>query len=658
MRVLLEVVVVFGSALVAALVLTPAARALALRVGAVTRPIPNRWHKRPTPLFGGVAILGASAVGLVAATWLVGDGWALRVETATARPALGIAVSSFVMFLAGLVDDVVQLRPPTKFLLQLLAGATLLSLGAVLPVTPWYVANVVATLFWFVALTNAFNLLDGLDGVAAGVGAIASFFLGLAFAQRGAWVHAAVAWSLAGATLGFLRYNVHPASIFMGDAGSLFLGSVLAGLVVTLPGAASTNLVSVLFVPLAIVAVPLLDTTLVTVTRLLAGRPISEGGLDHSTYRLIALGLSENQVALLLYAFAAAGGLIGMLLTRLDRGLGLLLGSGFLVAMSLFAAYLGRIQVGPAEQVRRVKSVTVLARNLFYRRRLAEILLDAALIALAYYGAYRLRFDQVLPPAYAQSFEATVGLVIGVTLVALGAFGVYRGAWEYAGIFDVYRILGALVVSSAAIMAYGEWRVPALAQSHSIIYIDVVLTAGLVLASRLSFKSFEMVRQWFQQKGERVLIYGADDGGELTLRELVNHRELRLRPVCFVDEDARRHGTEIHGVPIVAGLDALGWVVARYRIAKIVIGTRKLAPEAVAAVRTLAGGLGLGVAQVSFGVHWLEPLGPSVVPSPMADVSAAAPGNGNGGATPVETVAASGGNGNGRITLTDLRVAS
>ena len=244
MRVLLEVVVVFGSALVAALVLTPAARALALRVGAVTRPIPNRWHKRPTPLFGGVAILGASAVGLVAATWLVGDGWALRVETATARPALGIAVSSFVMFLAGLVDDVVQLRPPTKFLLQLLAGATLLSLGAVLPVTPWYVANVVATLFWFVALTNAFNLLDGLDGVAAGVGAIASFFLGLAFAQRGAWVHAAVAWSLAGATLGFLRYNVHPASIFMGDAGSLFLGSVLAGLVVTLPGAASTNLVS------------------------------------------------------------------------------------------------------------------------------------------------------------------------------------------------------------------------------------------------------------------------------------------------------------------------------------------------------------------------------------------------------------------------------
>src|SRR5256885_10788589 len=102
----------------------------------------------------------------------------------------------------------------------------------------------------------------------------------------------------------------------MGDAGILFLGSMLAGLVVAVPGAVSTNLVSVLFVPLVIVAVPLLDTTLVTVTRVLAGQPISEGGLDHSTYRLIALGLNERQVAVLLYALAAAGRRIALLFTR------------------------------------------------------------------------------------------------------------------------------------------------------------------------------------------------------------------------------------------------------------------------------------------------------------------------------------------------------
>ena len=181
---------------------------------------------------------------------------------------------------------------------------------------------------------------------------------------------------MTGATLGFLRHNFHPASIFMGDAGSLFLGSVLAGLVASLPSVASASLVSVVFVPLAIVAVPLLDTTLVTVTRVLAGRSIAKGGLDHSTYRLIALGLSESQVAGLLYAFAAGGGLVAMGLTRLDHGLGYLLGTAFLVGMSLLAAYLGRIQIGSADRVGRLKPATVLVQSLFYKRRLAEILLE------------------------------------------------------------------------------------------------------------------------------------------------------------------------------------------------------------------------------------------------------------------------------------------
>ena len=652
MRVVLEVAVVLGSALVAALVFTPAARALARRVGAVTRPMPKRWYKGPTPLFGGVAIVAAAAAGLAAATVVVGDGWALRIETATARPALGIAISSCFMFVVGLVDDLVHLRPPTKLLLELLAGAMLLSLGAVFPVTPWDVVNVVATLFWFLALTNAFNLLDGLDGVAAGVGAIASFFLGLAFAFQGAWGHAAVAWSLAGATLGFLRYNFHPASVFMGDAGSLFLGSMLAGLVVTLPGAVSTNLVSVLFVPLVIVAVPLLDTTLVTVTRVLAGQPISEGGLDHSTYRLIALGLNERQVAVLLYALAAAGGLIALLLTRLDRGLGVLVGTAFLVAMSLFAAYLGRGQVGAAGQGARMKPLTVLVRSLFYKRRLAEILLDVALITLAYYAAFRLRFDGMLPPAYASAFEATVGPVIAVTLTLLGLFGVYRGAWEYTGIFDVYRIVGAVLVSNVTLLAYAAWRVPPLAQSHNIIYIAALVAAGLLLTSRLSFKSLELVRQRFQRKGERVLIYGADSGGELALRELLIHGELRLRPVCFVDDDARQHGREIHGVPIVAGLDGLGWVVERYKIDKIVIGTRQVKPETLAAIQVLARGRGVHVGWVNVDVKWLVPVdaAPAVRATPEPSVAA---GNGRGEThLPVEVGAAGGPDGNGRIALT------
>ena len=628
MSLVLAVLGIVGVSLLAALILTPAARALALRVGAVTHPSPDRWSKRSTPLFGGVAIVLATAAGVAMAALLVGHGWTTRLTTP--GPAIGVIVSAGLVFVVGLADDIVGLRAQGKFLFQLLAGVLLVSFGAVLPVTPSYVVNVVATLFWFLALTNAFNLLDGLDGVAAGVGAIASFFLGLTFAQRGAWWHASVAWSLTGATLGFLRHNFHPASIFMGDAGSLFLGSVLAGLVASLPSVASASLVSVVFVPLAIVAVPLLDTTLVTVTRVLAGRSIAKGGLDHSTYRLIALGLSESQVAGLLYAFAAGGGLVAMGLTRLDHGLGYLLGTAFLVGMSLLAAYLGRIQIGSADRVGRLKPATVLVQSLFYKRRLAEILLDVVLVTLAYYGAYRLKFDGALPPEYARGFEATVGLVIALTIVVLGVFGAYRGAWEYAGIFDAYRVLSAVVLSNALLLAYGEWRVPALAQSHSIVYMNGLLAMALLLASRLSFRSLEGLRQRFQRKGRRVLIYGADDGGELTLRELRTHAELGLRPVCFVDDDARRHGAEIHGVPIVAGFDSLAWVVNHYKIDKIVIGTRKLAPEAVGVLQVMAGALGLEVAEVSFTMRWLGATGRAVEPGALAEPSVAGGGNGHG----------------------------
>jgi len=182
--------------------------------------------------------------------------------------------------------------------------------------------------------------------------------------------------------------------------------------------------------------------------------------------------------------------------------------------------------------------------------------------------------------------------VIALNIVAFGLFGVYRGSWQYAGIFDVYRVVGAILMGSAALFLYAEWRVPAVAQAHGIVYIDTVLAMALVLASRLSFKSLELVRERFRCRGARVLIYGADDGGELTLRELRNHAELGLRPVCFIDDDARRHGAEIHGVPIVAGFDGLAWVVHRHKIDKIVIGTRHLAPQAVALIQALAGSSG------------------------------------------------------------------
>src|SRR2546428_724735 len=244
----------------------------------------------------------------------------------------------------------------------------------------------------------------------------------------------------------------------MGDAGSLFLGAALAGLAATSPTVVSGSLVSILFVPLTLVTIPILDTALVAITRTLAGRSIAEGGRDHTTHRLVALGLGERQVALLLYAFAALGGLVALFLTRLDAGLGILVGSVFLIAMCLLAAYLSRLHVYESNGAGPPTRFTVLLGNLVYKRRLAEILLDVGLVALAYYGAYRLRFDGLLPADYARAFEATLGLVIAIKATVFALCGVYRSIWRHAGIVDLYRIVGAIVISTAAIFLHAEGR--------------------------------------------------------------------------------------------------------------------------------------------------------------------------------------------------------
>jgi len=597
----------------AGLLVTPRVRSVGLRMGLMATPTTDRWHQRPTALLGGVAIVLATLVGV--GTWTAasalkgGPGGPPVVSLQSAAVVMGAVF----MFAVGLIDDIVNLRPQLKFILQTLVGIGLVGAGATLALTPWYVVNVVATVFWFVALTNAFNLLDNMDGVAAGVGAIAAFFLGVTFAQQGAWWHTALAWSLAGAAVAFLRYNFQPASIFMGDAGSLFIGSVLAGLVVTRPTSASGSLVSVLFVPLAIVAVPIADTALVTVTRTLAARSISQGGRDHSTHRLVALGLHERQVALLLYGFAALGGCVGLVLMRLDLALGLVLGTAFFASLSLIAAYLGRLKVGHPDAAAGSKAATVLVTALLYKKRLAEMLLDVLLVTGAYYGAYRLKFEGGAPPAYMEAFESTVGLVIALKISAFGLLGVYRGAWRYTGLEDLYRILGAIILGSAALFGYVRLRVPVLADSN-ILYIDLLLTAAFVLTTRLSFRSLEMARSLLHRTGERILIYGAGDAGELALRELLNNAGLGLHAVCFLDDDPRKHGARIHGVPVAGGLESLALVVERYDVRRVLIGTKKLTADARRALQAYAACHNLELFELELGLRVLSVSGAEQTP--------------------------------------------
>jgi len=316
------------------LILTPVCRFVARRTGFVARPKADRWHKEPTALFGGVAIvLSTLTVGL------------------TLRPTLTLwqlvgcstAIAGF-----GLMDDLLSLKPSTKLIAQVTVASVMLFLGFRLDWTTSLVGDSMLTLFWIVGITNAFNLLDNMDGLCAGTILVAGVFLLIeAVNVDGIAPLTLYLTGLLGATAGFLAYNIHPASIFMGDAGSLFLGLNIAA--ITLTGnpesRGRSGLLSIVIAPVLVLLVPIFDTTFVTALRLLSGRRPSQGGRDHTSHRIVAVGLSEARAVSTLWMIAAAGGIASLLLQRRDQGWSVIVAAVFVLAVIIFGVYLAHIRV-------------------------------------------------------------------------------------------------------------------------------------------------------------------------------------------------------------------------------------------------------------------------------------------------------------------------
>lgn len=300
---------IFAAALAVSLVGTPFARRLAIRIGLVDQPAARKVHRVPVPLMGGVAIWLA----LVAALMLFTDRFNL--------PQLGaILLGGTIVAVTGLVDDRVGLSPYLKLGGQLVATIPLLVAGVrVESATPWPEVNLALTVLWVVGVTNAVNLLDNMDGLAAGVAAIASgFFLVLA-AASGQFLVASLSAAVAGACLGFLRFNfLAPARIFMGDAGSLLLGFLLAAIGIKLRFE-NDPAVTVL-IPLLVLGVPIFDTTLVTLSRLRRKvNPLTAAGRDHLSHRLTLLGLSQREAVMLIAILCGVLGLAALYLSSAGR---------------------------------------------------------------------------------------------------------------------------------------------------------------------------------------------------------------------------------------------------------------------------------------------------------------------------------------------------
>jgi UDP-GlcNAc:undecaprenyl-phosphate GlcNAc-1-phosphate transferase len=330
---------VWQPALLALLVtaaLTPFVSWLARRVGMVSAPSKDRWHTRPTALLGGVGIF----VAVVTVVLLTVD-----VPLAFRR---AILPAGALLFLMGLVDDIANLKPIQKLVIQVIAAFIVIQAGLLLPWTSSLVLNSVITMFWLVGITNAVNMLDNMDGLAAGVAAIASVFMAIHCFSLGRIAEGTTIAVLAASLFGFLLYNSQPASIFMGDCGSMFIGFFLAcTALLTTAGGATPNLLPVIAVPVLTLLIPIFDTTFVTLMRKMSGRSASQGGRDHTSHRLVALGLSERRAVWVLYALATISGLLSTQMPEWPLYQSVTAILGLSVGLALFAALLARQVVVP-----------------------------------------------------------------------------------------------------------------------------------------------------------------------------------------------------------------------------------------------------------------------------------------------------------------------
>jgi UDP-GlcNAc:undecaprenyl-phosphate GlcNAc-1-phosphate transferase len=277
-----EIVIGFAVACASCLALVPAVRLVALRTGFVDRPSTRKVHAAPIPYLGGLAIMGAVFAGVVAGAF------GLSPNTRFAAILL-LAVG---LGLVGLADDARPLTARLRLTLQFGAAASAVLLGTRLELTGNAFVDAAVTVVWIVGVTNAFNLLDNMDGLSASIATTSAMGMVFLAVVAGFPMLAVTAAAVVGATFGYLAYNLRPAMIFMGDAGALFLGFLLAILSVR-AGAFEQGAAGIIVVPL-LVAIALADTTTVSIARRRHGIPISRGGQDHLSHRLVRRGLSPG----------------------------------------------------------------------------------------------------------------------------------------------------------------------------------------------------------------------------------------------------------------------------------------------------------------------------------------------------------------------------
>lgn len=551
----------FLLALLLSLVLTPVVKKIAIAKGCVAKPREDRWHKKETALFGGIAIFLSFLIPYLLFT-------NLTIET------IGIILCGVFVFGFGLFDDNFHIKPHTKLIGQIVIASLLVTFGVGIKIIPYQLVAVPLTIFWVVAIMNAFNLLDNMDGLSGGIAVIVSGILALYAFLNGSAEIRLPALILIGSLLGFLRYNFSPAKIFMGDSGSMFIGFMLATMTLQGNWQESTHLAMIVAIPFLTLAVPLFDTTFVALTRRSTAHKVFQGGKDHLSHRMVVLGLSEKGAVLVLYSIGIIFGAISVLSMFVRPAVTLVLVMLAGVTLVYFANFLGKVKVYEDKDVKTLKKKNgnvILGGMVMYKRRILEVAIDFILICAAYVTAYLLRFEGLLVGQNQELIVKSLPLILIIKYLVFFRFGLYRGIWRYVSIRDLIDIFKAVTVASAisAMAILFIWRFQGF--SRAVFIIDWLLLFVFVAGARILERIYKEMFDEARLKGKRVLIYGAGNAGEFVLREIKNNKVLQYKPVGFLDDDEEKIGRRIQGVPVLGSREDISKVVKHNDVQEIIL---------------------------------------------------------------------------------------
>jgi UDP-GlcNAc:undecaprenyl-phosphate GlcNAc-1-phosphate transferase len=586
-----------------AFALTPFTARLALLVGAIDQPGWRKTHAVPIPRLGGLAVVSASAAAWTAAQLL---GVSLPREL-----WIGLVAGGLPILAVSVMDDVKGVSAGRKLLVQMtgasLAVASGVSLGEVVHL--FDVAIVLGvwaaplSVVWLVGVTNAFNLIDGLDGLSAGLALIAALCMAAVFGLVGQPIMAGTALVLAGALAGFLPFNLHPARLFLGDTGATWIGFCLAAF--ALKGGSTLSSGFAALVPVLIMGLPIADTLIAMARRTIRGLEHRRGGVfvadhNHIHHRLLALGIDHGRAVLILYGaglVCAVGAFASLFLQARHAALFIV---GVLVAGAVGVRRLGYDEfafIRRGTMLRAYKPAVV-------NTAMFVVFADLAMSAVASYLAIGLRLDAW---SLRGTIEALVDLVVVVAPLTVAAFwytGVYRGTWRVADVTDLARVSGAAIMVAAA-GAIVHPLLSAVSQATSLFVIYGLVSVVLVTSSRAAYVVLRTSQRRASHQGVPVLLYGAGRHGAAAAQELLENPGSGLRPIGFVDDDPGTTGQLLSGLPVLGRSYELGPLVTAHRAKAVVLASSLVSPECQERIADACGRAGIGLFRMRV---QLEPL--------------------------------------------------